>query len=87
MAFKKAVSNEVSNYMATLKAIRRRYSLMSRFLKSCYNAGIFARRAMVDQASATREKRNILVYFALKRLSVLSQRDLDLENCAIFHFQ
>ena len=37
--------------------------------------GIFARRAMVDQArgaSATSEKLNILVYLTLKRSSVLS---------------
>ena len=35
MAFKKAVLNEVINYMATLKAIPRWYSMMSRLLKSC----------------------------------------------------
>ena len=35
VAFNKAVSNKVSNYMATLKAIPRRQSVMSRSLKSC----------------------------------------------------
>ena len=39
------------------------------------NAGIFDRRAMVDQArraSAAREKLNILVYLTLKGSSVLA---------------
>ena len=70
-------------------AKRTKHKMLLVFHRCCLRlhcelkAGIFARRAMVDQASATREKLNILVYLTYKESPVLTYHNFVLRKFAI----